>query len=124
MSRKHRNTSPPQPARGLPNSEGPRWTQTATLGYVGRVSTLEEIKAATKRLKPDEQVELFNWWVQSDAFKARQLAALKRELAVGIGQLEQGRYRTYDDTNVMQLAEEVGRSGRERLRQGRKNPSR
>jgi hypothetical protein len=88
------------------------------------VSTLEEIKAATKRLKPDEQVELFNWWVQSDAFKARQLAALKRELAVGIGQLEQGRYRTYDDTNVMQLAEEVGRSGRERLRQGRKNPSR
>ena len=92
--------------------------------YVGSVSTLEEIKAATKRLKPDEQVELFNWWVQSDTFKARQLAALKRELAVGIDQLDQGRYRTYDDTNVMQLAEEVGKSGRERVRGGRKNPSR
>jgi hypothetical protein len=58
------------------------------------VSTLEEIKAAPKRLKPDEQVELFNWWVQTDTFKARQVAALKRELTVGIDLL--------DDTNVMQ----------------------
>ena len=88
------------------------------------MSTLEEIKAATKRLKPDEQVELFKWWVESDAFKACQLTALKRELAVGIDQLEQGRYRTYDDSNVMQLAEEVGKSGREKLKDGRKNPSR
>ena len=88
------------------------------------MSTLEEIKAATKRLKPDEQVELFNWWVQSETFKARQLAALKRELAVGIDQLEQGRYRAYDDTNVMQLAEEVGKLGREQLKRGRKNPTR
>lgn len=92
--------------------------------YVRSVSTLEEIKAATKRLKPDEQVELFNWWVQSETFKARQLAALKRELAVGIDQLEQGRYRAYDDTNVMQLAEEVGKLGREQLKRGRKNPTR
>ena len=85
------------------------------------MSTLEEIKAATKQLKPDEQVELFNWWVQSDTFKARQLAALKRELAVGIEQFDQGRYRAYDDTNVMQLAEEVSKSGSERLKHGRKN---
>ena len=76
--------------------------------YFGSVSTLEEIKVATKRLRPDEQVELFNWWVQSGTLKTRQLAALKRELAVGIDQLEQGRYRAYDDTNVMQLGEEVG----------------
>jgi hypothetical protein len=55
--------------------------------------------------------------------KARQLAALKRELAVGMGQLDHGRYRAYDDTNVMQLAEEVGKSGREKLNAGRKNPS-
>ena len=86
------------------------------------MSTLEEIKAATKWLKPDEQVELFNWWVQSNTFKARQLAALKRELAVGIDQLEQGRYQAFDDTSVMQLAEDVGKSGRERLKQSRKNP--
>jgi hypothetical protein len=88
------------------------------------MSTLEEIKAATKRLKPDEQVELFKWRVELDTYKARQLAALRRELAVGIEQLEQGRYRTYDDTSVMQLAEEVGKSGREKLNDGRKKPSR
>ena len=32
--------------------------------------------------------------------------------------------KAYDDTNVMQLAEEVGKSGREKLKDGRKNPSR
>jgi hypothetical protein len=32
-------------------------------------------------------------------------AALKQDLAVGIEQLEHGRYRTYDDANVMQLGE-------------------
>ena len=101
-----------------------RWIATAPVRYVGSVSTLEEINAATKRLKPDEQEELFKWWVQADSFKARQLAALKRELAVGIDQLDHGRYRAYDDSNVMQLAEEAGKSGRERLKGGRKNPSR
>jgi hypothetical protein len=85
--------------------------------------TIEEIKAATAALNPDEQVELFQWWVQSDAFKARQLAALKRDLAVGLEQLDQGRYQTYDDTTVMQLAEDIGRSGRQRLKGGPlKNP--
>jgi len=115
------------PVVGYVGSGGIRWKWWDTLevvGYVGSVSTLEEIKAATKRLKPDEQVELFNWWVQSDTFKTRQLAALKRELAVGIDQLDHGRYRAYDDTNVMQLAEEVGKSGREKLKDGRTNPSR
>ena len=86
------------------------------------MSTIDEIKAATAGLNPDEQVELFNWWVQSDAFKARQLAALKRDLATGIEQLDLGHYQTYDDTTVMQFAEEVGRSGRERFKTGPKNP--
>jgi hypothetical protein len=81
--------------------------------------TVDEIKAAAARLEPDEQAELFRWWVETDTFKQRQLAALKRDLAVGIEQLEQGRYRAYDDTNVMQLAEEIGRSGREQLKSGK-----
>jgi hypothetical protein len=86
------------------------------------MSTIDEIKAATAAQNPDEQVELFQWWVQSDSFKARQLAALKRDLALGLEQLDQGRFRTYDDTTVMQLAEEVGQSGRQRLKGGPKNP--
>jgi hypothetical protein len=86
------------------------------------MSTLAEIKAATAELSPDEQVELFKWWVESDTFKARQLAALKRDLAAGLEQLDQGRYQTYDDTTVMQLADEVGRSGRQRLKGAPKQP--
>jgi hypothetical protein len=49
-------------------------------------------------------------------------AALKRDLAVGIEQLEHRRYRTYDDANVMQLAEEVSKAGRKRLKGGREHP--
>ena len=82
------------------------------------MSTIDEIKAATAALNPDEQVELFQWWVQSDTFKARQLAALKRDLTLGVEQLDQGRYQTYDDTSLMQLAEDVGREGRQRLKGG------
>ena len=86
------------------------------------MSTLDEIKAAAAGLSAEEQVELFKWWTQTDGFKARQLAALKRDLTVGIDQLEQGRYRTYNDANVMQLAEEVGEAGRERLKNDPKTP--
>ena len=80
------------------------------------MSAVEEIKAAAAKLDPDEQYELFRWWVESDAFKRRQLAALKRDIDIGIEQLDGGRYHTYDDANVMQMAEDVGRSGRERLK--------
>ena len=82
------------------------------------MSTLEEIKAAAAALNPDEQAEFFRWWTQSDTFRARQLAALKRDLAVAIEQLEHGRYRTYDNANVMRLAEEVSKAGRKRLKGG------
>ncbi len=71
---------------------------------------------AAAGLNPDEQIELFRWWVESDSFKARQLAALKQDIAIGIDQLDNGRYQTYDDANAMQLAEDVGRAGRERLK--------
>lgn len=60
--------------------------------------------------------------VESDVFKQRHLASLKREIAIGVADLERGRYRTYHDANVMHLAEEVGRSGRERLAKFRKSP--
>jgi hypothetical protein len=85
------------------------------------MSTVDEIKAAAAKLSPEEQYDLFRWWIESDTFKARQIAALKKDLAAGIEDLEQGRYREYDDSNVMHLAEEVGRSGRERLKKSRKN---
>ena len=87
------------------------------------MNTLEEIKAAAAALNPEEQVELFRWWTQSDTFRSRQLAVLARDVAVGIEQLEQGRYRTFQDTTLMQLAEDVGKSGRERLAKRRDRPA-
>ena len=56
------------------------------------------------------------WWVESDSFRQLQLAALKQDIAIGIDQLDKGQYETYNETTVMQLAEEVRRFGRERLK--------
>jgi hypothetical protein len=80
------------------------------------MSAVERIKLATAELNADEQFELFRWWTESGVFRQRQLAALKRDIAAGIDDLESGRFQTYSEANVMQLAEEVGRSGRERLK--------
>ena len=80
------------------------------------MSAVETIKAAATGLGPDEQYELFRWWTGTDAFRQRQLAALKGDITSGLDDLDDGRYQAYDDTNVMQLAEDVGRAGRERLK--------
>ena len=87
------------------------------------MSAVEKIKAAAAKLNPDEQVELFRWLVESDTFKQRHLAALKREVDRVVDDLKRGQYQTYSDANVMQLAEDVGLSGRERLARTRKNPN-
>ena len=86
------------------------------------MNAIEEIKAATARLDPDEQFELFCWWVGSDTFKQRQLAALKRDIALGLDQLDRGAYQTCTEADVMQLAEDVGRAGRERLLKAANGP--
>ncbi|MBI5773918.1 MAG: hypothetical protein HZA89_09280 [Verrucomicrobia bacterium] len=87
------------------------------------MSAVEKIKAATAGLDPDEQYELFRWWTGSDAFRQRQLVALKGDITSGIDDLDDGRYQAYTDANVMQLAEDVGRSGREQLATNRKKPA-
>jgi hypothetical protein len=86
------------------------------------MSAVEKIKAATAELNPEEQFELFRWWIESDGFRQRQLAALKQDIGAGIDDLENGRYHEYSDTNVMQLAEDIGQSGRERLARTPKIP--
>ena len=66
------------------------------MSYHPNMSAVEKIKAEAAKLNPDEQVELFRWWVESDTFKQRHLAALKREVAIGVEDLERGRYQTYN----------------------------
>ncbi|MGA3180353.1 MAG: hypothetical protein ABSF38_08435 [Verrucomicrobiota bacterium] len=79
------------------------------------MNALQKVKAAAAKMNPNEQAELFRRCVESTGFKQRHWASLRREIAVGIEDLEHGRYQTYDKANVMVLAEDVGRSGRERL---------
>jgi hypothetical protein len=85
------------------------------------MTAVEKIKAAAAKLNPDEQIELFRWWVKSDTFKQRHLAALNREIATGVADLERGRYQTYTGSSMMQLDEDVGQTGRERLKKIRKS---
>ena len=80
------------------------------------MSAAEKIKLVAAKLDADEQHELFRWWTEFDAFRRCQLAALKRDLAIGIEQLDSGRYQTYSKADAMQLAEDIGRAGRNRLK--------
>ena len=43
------------------------------------------------------------------------VAALKRELAAGVDDLDHGRFQSYSDANLMHLADDVGQTGRIRL---------
>ncbi|TAK94639.1 MAG: hypothetical protein EPO07_16410 [Verrucomicrobia bacterium] len=43
------------------------------------------------------------------------VAVLKRKLAAGVNDLDHGSFQTYSDANLMQLADDVGRTGRIRL---------
>ena len=80
------------------------------------MSAVEKIKLAAAELNVDEQFELFRWWTESGVFRQRQLAALRRDIAAGIDDLQNGRFQTHFEANAMQLAEDIGRSGRERLK--------
>ena len=80
------------------------------------MSPVEKIKQVAAELSSDEQYELFRWWTESDAFRRRQLSALKEDISKGLDDLKAGRFQVYDETNIMQLVEEIGRTGRDRLK--------
>lgn len=95
-----------------------QWTESCPARYILTTRRVDRTKAAAAPLV------LSGWRIKSDTFKRRQLAALKRGIVVGLEQLEQGPYCTYNDTNVMQLAKDVSRSGEPRLREARANGTR
>jgi len=51
-----------------------------------------------------------------EKIKAASKHALKRDLAIGIKQLNKGHYRVYSDENLFQLVEEIILSGKKRLK--------
>ena len=86
------------------------------------MTAVEKIKAEASKLNPEEQYDLFRWWIESDGFKQRQLAALKGDIAAGIEDMENGRYKpVQSESDAMRLAEDIGRRGRGRLAKIRKN---
>jgi hypothetical protein len=48
---------------------------------------------------------------------------LRRQIRVGIDQLERGEYRDYDQRTLTELAERIKKNGRKRLAQGRSKRS-
>jgi hypothetical protein len=82
--------------------------------------TVDQLKAETAKLRPDEQFELFRWWVETDVFREKQLASLKTAIEVGIQDLDSGRFQEYDQNDLARLAGEVCDAGRERLSTARK----
>ena len=82
------------------------------------MSTVEEIKAAAEKLTPDQQYELFQWWTHSEAFRTRQLQALKADLAACLQQLERGEATSYEEASLLALGDEIWSSGRKRLASG------
>jgi len=83
------------------------------------MSAVEKIKRAAAELDPEEQYELFRWWTESDAFREQQVTALKRDIAIGLEDLDNGRYQSYNDANIMRLAEDIGVGGRKRSKKSR-----
>jgi hypothetical protein len=82
------------------------------------MSTLEEIKAAAAKLTAEQQFELFNWLIESEAFRKRQLEQLQNEINIGLEQLERGESRNYEGS-LTGLADEIKEEGRRRLEQGK-----
>ena len=79
------------------------------------MSTVEEIKAATANLKPEDQIELYRWLGEEKIFRQRQLEALREEIAIGIEQIERGESKVYDKQSLTNLAAQIKSEGRTRL---------
>jgi hypothetical protein len=83
--------------------------------YIRFMSTVAEIKAAAAELNIDDQFELLQWLAHSDALRQRQVEALKKELQLGVNDINAGRYKTYNDESLPRLAEEIAQRGRAEL---------
>ena len=64
------------------------------------------------------------WLIEADqerkALGPAELEELRRQVAVGIEQLERGEYTTYDDTTLKALLDEIEVRGKARLEEARR----
>jgi len=74
--------------------------------YSRAMSTVTEVKAATKQLSPQDQWELYRWLGEAENLRQFRLEELRREIAVGIEQADRGETAPLD---VQTLKDEVHR---------------
>ena len=54
------------------------------------MSTVAEIKLAVARLAGPERLELYHWIEETAEVRAEKIAALREEIALGLGQADRG----------------------------------
>ncbi|MSU26445.1 MAG: hypothetical protein CK546_03185 [Pedosphaera sp.] len=54
------------------------------------MSTLEEIKAAAEQVSAEDRYELLHWLAGSEDVRRRDLEELRRAIAIGVAQADQG----------------------------------
>ncbi|MBI4026162.1 MAG: hypothetical protein HY360_14340 [Verrucomicrobia bacterium] len=85
------------------------------------MSTVDELKAAAATLAPSERYELLKWLTSPDEVHKIQIEELRREIAIGIDQMEQDQYKAYDGKSLNELVKEVCVRGRKKLVQPKRN---
>ena len=86
------------------------------------MSTLEEIKTAVTKVSRQDQRALRRWLDSLSEGELWTDETLRQEIEVGLRDIEEGRYRSYDEAALHEEFERIKLEGRRRLalRQGKK----
>jgi hypothetical protein len=84
--------------------------------------TVEELKAATAKLPPDDRFAFAEWIERDEAIRELRRSALIKEIQIGLDQLDRGEgIECKDDAQLRSFFDDVKARGRESLA-ARKDP--
>lgn len=79
------------------------------------MSTIEEIKSAVCKVSREERRELQRWLTDINEGEPWTKETLKQAIQVGIDDLEQGRFKAYDEAGLDKMFAGIKRRGAKRL---------
>lgn len=79
------------------------------------MSTIEEIKSAVCKVSREERRELQRWLTDINEGEPWTKETLKQAIQVGIGDLEQGRFKACDEAGLDKMFAGIKRRGAKRL---------
>ena len=79
------------------------------------MSTIEEIKSAVTKVSLKERRELQRWLTDINEGEPWTKETLKKAIQVGIDDLEQGRFKEYDEAGLDKMFAGIKRRGMKRL---------